>query len=521
MNRLMFSIVMCFMALTNPIWAEDKLTINDFIITPGVTDKEFSISLDNDISYAAFQFDLYLPKGITVTSYNLDFSRLPQSTSLEMNVQPDNSYRFIAVANNLEEVSGTSGSIIKLTITADKSTTLGNLTGYFKNIKLSKVNGEGKKYEEKAFQIKVLRPSIITVENYTRSYGEPNPVFEYNVEGDEIVGTPEISCEANAASPVGKYDIIIRKGSVKNDSVTFVYGTLTIEKAPLNIAAGTYTKKQGEPMPEFTLTYTGFKNDESKDVLEKQPTVSCEATKDSEPGEYPVTVSGAEAGNYDITYTQGKLIVTAAEIIVKTDTVTVRANSYTRKYGEENPTFEYTVEGGKLEGTPEISCQANATSPVGKYDIIIRKGSVKNDSVTFVYGTLTIEKAPLIVTTGNYTREQGEENPVFAVDCEGWKNGEDESVLITKPVATTTATKDSPVGEYPIIVSGGEAQNYEFNYSNGVLTVIQANNIAGTGINGKFFKVYTLTGKLMNVTSLNSLPGGIYIVNNQKVIVYK
>ena len=179
------------------------------------------------------------------------------------------------------------------------------------------------------------------------------------------------------------------------------------------------------------------------------------------------------------------------------------------------------MEGGKLEGTPEISCQANATSPVGKYDIIIRKGSVKNDSVTFVYGTLTIEKAPLIVTTGNYTREQGEENPVFAVDCEGWKNGEDESVLITKPVATTTATKDSPVGEYPIIVSGGEAQNYEFNYSNGVLTVIQANNIAGTGINGKFFKVYTLTGKLMNVTSLNSLPGGIYIVNNQKVIVYK
>ena len=66
MNRLVFSIVMCLMALTNPIWAEDKLTINDFIITPGVTDKEFLISLDNDISYAAFQFDLYLPKGMTV-----------------------------------------------------------------------------------------------------------------------------------------------------------------------------------------------------------------------------------------------------------------------------------------------------------------------------------------------------------------------------------------------------------------------------------------------------------------------
>ena len=38
---------------------------------------------------------------------------------------------------------------------------------------------------------------------------------------------------------------------------------------------------------------------------------------------------------------------------------------------------------------------------------------------------------------------------------------DDESVLIKKPKATTTATKDSPVGEYVIVVSGGEAKNYE------------------------------------------------------------
>ena len=37
-----------------------------------------------------------------------------------------------------------------------------------------------------------------------------------------------------------------------------------------------------------------------------------------------------------------------------------------------------------------------------------------------------------------------------------------------KPIATTTATKNSPVGEYEIVVSGGEAQNYELSYQNGV-----------------------------------------------------
>ena len=154
----------------------------------------------------------------------------------------------------------------------------------------------------------------ITGKNYTREYGDVNPVFEFTTEGITLEGTPEIFCEATATSPVGTYDIILRKGTVENYyNVKCVMGTLTITKAPLTIAAGTYTKEQWEEMPEFTLTYTGFKNNETNDVLIKQPTVSCEATVESTPGEYPVTVSGAKAQNYDISYTNGKLIVEGPE----------------------------------------------------------------------------------------------------------------------------------------------------------------------------------------------------------------
>ncbi len=150
----------------------------------------------------------------------------------------------------------------------------------------------------------------ITGKNYTREYGDVNPVFEFTTEGITLEGTPEIFCEATATSPVGTYDIILRKGTVENYyNVKCLMGTLTITKAPLTIAAGTYTKEQWEEMPEFTLTYTGFKNNETEDVLIKQPTVSCEATVESAPGEYPVTVSGAKAQNYDISYTNGKLTV--------------------------------------------------------------------------------------------------------------------------------------------------------------------------------------------------------------------
>lgn len=73
--------------------------------------------------------------------------------------------------------------------------------------------------------------------------------------------------------------------------------------------------------------------------------------------------------------------------------ITLTAKSYTRVYGEANPTFGYDVEGGELSGAPQITCEATKESPVGIYPIVITKGSVSNENVTYVNGTLTIEKA--------------------------------------------------------------------------------------------------------------------------------
>lgn len=154
------------------------------------------------------------------------------------------------------------------------------------------------------------------------------------------------------------------------------------------------------------------------------------------------------------------------------DEVTLTANSYSRAYGEANPTFGYTVtEGTITSGTPTISCEATATSPVGTYDIVIAKGTVSNNTVSLVKGTLTITKAPLTVSAGNYTKVEGEDNPVFTPTYSGFKNGETAAVLTKQPVITTTATKTSTAGIYPVTVSGAEAQNYSFNYQNGTLTV--------------------------------------------------
>ena len=170
-------------------------------------------------------------------------------------------------------------------------------------------NNSVNKITLEAIEDKLTVPLTITAMSYTREYGESNPEFEYIVEGAELEGDPEIICEATTTSAVGEYPIVIKKGSVTNYNDTYVNGTLTITKAPLTISAGTYTIKQGEPLPEFTLSYTGFKNDETSDVLSKQPEVSCEAGVGSAPGEYKVIVSGAEALNYEIAYNNGELII--------------------------------------------------------------------------------------------------------------------------------------------------------------------------------------------------------------------
>lgn len=305
----------------------------------------------------------------------------------------------------------------------------------------------------------------ITANSYTIEYGEPIPTLEFSCEGGIITGTPTIVIEGMSQPDAGIYPIVISKGTVENPNTTYVNGTLTISKAPLTIKVGAYTRKQGEENPEFTLEYDGFKNDETEAVLTKKPTVTTTAEKESAVGDYEVTVSGAEALNYSISYIDGTLNVT------EVDAVIVTAKSYTRAYGDANPTFEFTSSGAELNGIPEISCTATENSPAGTYDIVIKKGSVTNYNDSYVNGTLTITKAPLTIKAENYTKKRGEENPEFTLTYEGFKNDETEAVLLIQPSVTTDATKDSPIGSYVVTVSGAEAQNYEITHVNGTLVI--------------------------------------------------
>ena len=200
--------------------------------------------------------------------------------------------------------------------------------------------------------------------------------------------------------------------------------------------------------------------------------------------------------------------------------ILIKPVGFTREYGDENPKLEYSIYGGTLNGEPRIYTEASADSPAKHYEIKCEKGSVTNENVVYGTGVMKVTKAPLTITAKSYTREQGEENPPFELSYSGFKNGETLAVLTKLPSVATTATADSEPGDYDVVVSGAEAQNYDITYVNGKLTVTVPSGISEV-INGDVFDVYTTSGRMVkkNSMTLKGLAKGVYIVNRRKVIV--
>ena len=251
---------------------------------------------------------------------------------------------------------------------------------------------------------------------------------------------------------------------------------LTVNKAPLVITAMNYTRYYGEENPEFSAQYESFVYGEDESVLKTKPTLSTTATISSPVGKYPITASGAEAANYNINYIDGILTITVDSTFM-TQSMTLTTLP-TMTYGDE----AYDLPTKTIQGLPltwTVSDEKVAEISNGK--LIVKNSGATSVTATqegdghfnpFIKEfTLVVNKANLTITANDCERMYGLDNPELTVHYDGFVNGEDESVLTTKPTVSTTATSSSPAGKYPIIVSGAEAANYNINYIDGILTI--------------------------------------------------
>ncbi|MDD7318216.1 MAG: C10 family peptidase [Prevotella sp.] len=167
--------------------------------------------------------------------------------------------------------------------------------------------------------------TTIKAKNTARLYGDNNPTFNWETEGDFVNGTPVLTCIADSKSPVGNYVINIDYGTIDPEGVDLKNGILIISPAQLKVIADDCERFEHEENPDFTITYQGFKNDENESVLEQKPVVTTIATAESPAGEYMLEVKGGKAKNYIFKYVAGKLTVNSVTGI---DQITANGNTF-------------------------------------------------------------------------------------------------------------------------------------------------------------------------------------------------
>jgi hypothetical protein len=160
-------------------------------------------------------------------------------------------------------------------------------------------------------------PLTVTENSFKRSYGATNPVLTGSITGlqagDSI--TASFTTAATTNSPVGVYPIAFTlsdPGSRLGDYVVLTnQGTLTVTQAVLVAKADDRSRAYGQPNPAFTISYQGFVNGESANVLDVLPSATALATNTSAPGTYPITATGGSDDNYTVSRVNGTLTITA------------------------------------------------------------------------------------------------------------------------------------------------------------------------------------------------------------------
>lgn len=344
--------------------------------------------------------------------------------------------------------------------------------------------GEAKNYtlEYEQGELTVNKASLsIQVLDANKVYGNENPTFSLGYSGlkneetvPEWTTAPKFTTTATKESGAGTYEVSVTCDPKNYTITTSTPGKLTIKKAPLTVKVDNATMDYCETMPTYSYTYSGFVNGDDASTFTTQPSIATEVTATSNAGTYTITPEGAQSVNYDFTYTAGTLTI-------KKRPLTVKVNSASRLYGEENPTFTVEYSGfvnnetkAVFDVEPNVSTTATIQSKAGTYDILVSGGSAINYALTYQNGQLTITPRPLKAFVGNYERPYGQDNPIFTIEYEGLVGNDTGASLTTQPMARTSATKTSVVGTYPIEVTGGYSPNYTLSYDSGILTIVKA-----------------------------------------------
>ena len=307
-----------------------------------------------------------------------------------------------------------------------------------------------------------------------------------NAETSAVLGgTLAYSGTSQGAVNAGTYAITPGGLTSGNYLINFVSGTLTVSPVALTVTANAAAKTyDGLAYAGGNgVSYAGFVNAETSAVLGGVLTYGGSSQGAVNAGTYAIAPSGLTSANYTIGYVNGTLTVNKAAL-------TVTANSAAKTYdglafvGGTGVTYAGFVNGetsSVLAGSVTYAGTSQNAVNAGSYAIAPGGLSSGNYALSYVNGTLTVAKAPLIVTANDDAKLIGAADPTnFAgVRYEGLVNGETAAVLGGSLAVTRANAAVNAVGQYAdvLVPAGLTSDNYALTYRTGSFTIVAADQL--------------------------------------------
>lgn len=319
----------------------------------------------------------------------------------------------------------------------------------------------------------------VTVKDASKTYGDADPEFEYEVSGlkysdtKKSVGELEIVRTNADVNDAGTYTevLTVKAGTtLDNYTLAITYGNFVINPYKVEIKKDYSAEKMYDGEDYVVEDETEGPNGSTIKIT---VTVSGDDPKDAGDHELVIKTDVDGDKNYEVilpdetpvlSIAQRKIVMTSADASKVYDGIALTAESVTFE-GDgfvegESVYIRYTSNVVNVADTAE----GNNTFVYG-FDETTK---AVNYDITKKYGTLTVTRRPVSITADDKTKVEGEADPTLTVSVDGAVAGEGFSYYVWRYSGETA-------GRYRIVVTvNGTYDNYNVSSSDGYLTITEA-----------------------------------------------
>ncbi|MDW3193797.1 MAG: MBG domain-containing protein [Cytophagales bacterium] len=125
-----------------------------------------------------------------------------------------------------------------------------------------------------------------------------------------VSGTGSLDGNILTIRGVGNFEVVASQGGdAIHNPASAVHQQFTVNKAPLTATAVDVEINLGDILPNFEISYSGFKLNETVAVLDQQPTAFVDASVGTDPGEFPIQLVEGNDDHYEIGLQPGLLTI--------------------------------------------------------------------------------------------------------------------------------------------------------------------------------------------------------------------